>query len=274
MILDGRKIADEILAEVREMVNKDNLSLKLSVVLVGDNKVSLSYISQKKESCIKTGIDFDLYQFDKDISQDDLRKEIERINENSSGVIIQLPLPLSLNGQEVLNMIPKEKDIDILSEIRLGKFYAGDFDLLPPVVGAISHVFSKEEISLKDKYVVLIGSGKLVGKPLSIWLMAQGATISVLNKGTKDISSFIKEADIVISGAGSSNLIKGEMVKEGSIAIDAGSSIEVGRVSGDFEKETVTKKTSLFLPVPGGIGPITTACLIDNLVKLNKFYGN
>ncbi len=274
MILDGRKIADEILLRIRERVDKEKLSLKLSVVLVGDNKVSLSYISQKKESCIKAGVDFNLFQFNGDISQDDLKKEIEEINKKSSGVIIQLPLPSSLKSQEVLNMIPKEKDIDILSEDRLGKYYAGDFYFLPPVVGAVAHVISKEKISLKDKYIVLVGSGKLVGKPLSIWLMAEGATISVLNKGTKDLESFIKKADIIISGAGSSNLIKGEMIKDGVIAIDAGSSIEVSRVSGDFENKTVAKKASLFLPVPGGIGPITTACLIDNLIKLNELYGN
>jgi len=272
MILDGKKIAHEIVSDFKESIR--GLDLKLSVVLVGDNPVSLSYISQKKKIALEAGISFEVYRFDKNIIFTNLLEEIREIISKSSGVIIQLPLPSKFNTQELLNLIPREKDIDLLSANSLGNFYTGDFSVLPPVVGAISYIFSKNNIDLKGKNVAVIGAGRLVGKPLALWLMSSGATISVLNKKTKNMSFFIKNADIIISGTGQADLINGDMVKVGVIAIDAGSSIEDGKISGDFNKKSIIPKASLFSTVPGGVGPITIACLLENLVKLNNTYGS
>lgn len=272
MILDGKKIAQEIISDLKKKIH--NQDLKLSVVLVGDNPVSLSYISQKKKMALEMGVFFEIYHFNKDIDFLNLSEKIKKIVSESSGVIIQLPLPSKFNIQEVLNLIPKEKDIDFLSVDSLGKFYTGDFSILPPVVGAVSYIFLKNNIDLKSKNVVIIGVGRLVGKPLALWMMSSGATVSILNKRTKDISFFTKNADIIISGAGEPDLIKGNMVKDGVIAIDAGSSIEEGKITGDFHKESILLKASFFSTVPGGIGPITTACLLENLVKLNNMYNS
>ena len=266
-IIDGRRISKDIFQNYKKIIEKNRLKIEMSVILVGNNKVSLSYISQKKRACNTVGISFSLYKFPETIKEVDLIREVSLISKNSSGLIVQLPLPKKINTQKVLDSVPQKKDIDLLSTLSLGKFYSGDFLILPPVVSAISQIIKKEKLKIKGVYVVIIGSGKLVGKPLMIWLASQGATISVLNKKTKNISEFTKRADIIISGAGKVNLIKGDMIKRGAILIDAGSSIEKGSIKGDVHIESVKKRAGLVSLVPGGIGPITTACLIKNLVE-------
>ncbi len=268
-IIDGTKIAEEIISKVKKKVENNKLKLRLSVVLVGNNKASLSYISQKEKFAHKAGIDFSLYRFPEKTKQQELIKNIEKISKLTFGLIVQLPLPKNLNDQEVLNSIPKEKDIDILSEDNLGKFYTGDFNILPPVVKAVDCILNKEKISVKGKNVAIIGAGKLVGKPLAVYLMKKKATVCVINEFTKNKIYFTKKSDIIISGVGKQNLIKSNMVKRNVIAIDAGFSLVNKKIKGDFS-ESVYKKALKYTKVPGGIGLITTACLIDNLIKINE----
>lgn len=269
--IDGKKIAEEILRRVKKEIEKNHLKLKMAVVLIGNDPVSLSYISQKRKSAEEAGIGFGLHQFPQKIQKKELTEKINEINKKYSGTIIQLPLPSKFQNsvQEIMNLISEEKDIDILSEKRLGKFYCGDFSVLPPVVGAVSRILKNEKISLKEKHVVLVGFGRLVGKPLSFWFARQGVTLSIVNKSTPRIDFFTKKADILISGTGKPGLIRPDMVKKGVIAIDAGSSSENGEIKGDMEL-AVGRKALLFSPVPGGIGPVTSACLIENLLKLNQ----
>ncbi len=267
--INGNEIAEKIIKKAEKRIKKDCLKLKMVVVLIGDDPVSLSYISQKKKYAEKAGVEFSLYQFSKKIKEKDLTKEIEKISKSCSGVIIQLPLPVNLETQKVLDVVPQKKDIDLLSTQSLGKFYGQDFSILPPVVQAIKIVLNENKISVKQKNISIIGFGRLIGKPLSFWLASSGATISIINESTKNPSFFTKKADVLISGVGKAGLIKGNMVKERVIAIDAGSSFSKGKIKGDFN-ESIQKKASLYAPVPGGIGPITTACLIQNLIKMQN----
>lgn len=207
------------------------------------------------------------------MSFSELKKEIQNIcaNPENSGVVIQLPLPshLRVGDQEILDIVPPEKDPDVLSENNLGRFYSGTLSVLPPVVGAIFHLFKNYKISPKGRNVLLVGTGRLVGFPLAVWLLKEEATVSAINKFTKNMSSFTKKADIIISGVGRPGLIKGAMIKKGAIIIDAGSSSENGRTIGDVDLESAAKKAKYISPVPGGVGPLTVACLFENLVKLN-----
>ena len=155
-----------------------------------------------------------------------------------------------------------------MSEINSNKFYGGDFSVLPPVVGAVNYIFKENKISVKGKNVVLVGYGRLVGKPLFFWLTFRGAIVLVVNKTISGVSLSTPKADILISGVGKPNLIKESMIKKGVIAVDVGSGFQEGKIVGDFDK-SVFKKASIITPVPGGVGPVTTACLIENLVKLN-----
>lgn len=267
-IIDGNKIADKILSDVRKRILEKDLNLKLDVILVGQNQISLSYISQKEKACEKAGVKFQLHSFPATIKNEDLKNNIEKISCNSSGLIIQLPLPTSIKTQEILNVVPGKKDIDVLSELSLGKFYANNCPL-PPTIKAISCILSQEKVSLREKVVVVVGTGRLVGKPLIVWLISQGATILVANKNTSNIIDLTKKADVLISGTGVSGLINEKMIKRGAIVVDAGTSVEEGTLRGDINPEGISSRTAIFSPVPGGLGPITTACLIENLLEFN-----
>jgi len=285
-ILDGKNLSGEILENLKKRlqpthrvlppcgrapIKKKKLRLRLAVVQVGENPVSKIFINQKKKACEKTGINFKLFKFPTEVGPLSLKKEIKKIVQNplNSGVIIQLPLPKEFFPEEFLNLIPEKKDIDVLSEKSLGKFYQGTLSILPPTVSGISRLLKNYKIKVKGKNVVIMGAGRLVGNPLVLRLLQQEATISVLNEFTKDIPSFTKEADILISGVGKPDLIIGGMVKKGVVVIDAGTAIKKGKLAGDVDFKSVSKKVSYITPVPGGVGPVTVACLIENLVELN-----
>lgn len=249
-ILNGKKLAEKILDNLKSQVKKKRLKLKLAIVLVNRDPVSAIFIRQKQKACRKVGIDFELFKFSSRISAVKLKKEIRKIAENpdNSGIVIQLPLPRNLNTEKILNLIPAEKNIEILS----------------PVVCGIEHILKEYKISLKGKNIVLVGRGRLVGRPLAGWLRKQKIKFSNIDK--------IKKADIIISGAGKPNLIKGGMVKKGAIVIDAGTSFGQGKLLGDVDFKNVSKKASYITPVPGGIGPMTVACLLKNLVWTYTYF--
>lgn len=271
VILDGKKLSKKILKNVAKEVKKKHLSLKLAVVLVGDNLVSMSYTNKKQQACRAVGIDFQLFHFFSNIDNSELKKEIKKIvdDKNISGIIVQLPLPLKFNTSEILNLIPPEKDIDVLSDISFEKFSKNTLPILPPVVGAIKHLLGEYKISIKNKKIALIGKGRLVGKPLSVWLTNSKINFFIIDKNTDDISKFTKESDIVISGAGCAGLIREYMIKPGAVLIDVGTSSEEGKAKGDIDPLSY-KKSSYIAPVPGGVGPVTVAILIENILKLKS----
>ena len=269
-ILDGKRLSEKILLRLKKEAK--GLNLKLAVVLVGKEPASQLFLNQKKKACEKFGIGFELFKFPSKIGTSELKRKVAKIAKrlDISGIIIQLPLPKKIKSQEILNLIPPKKDVDVLSETNLGKFYQGTFSFLPPTVGAIVYILKNYRIKLKGKNIVLVGGGELVGKPLSLWLLRKGATFSVVNKFTKNLTSFTRKADILISGAGKPNLIKGSMVKKNAVIIDCGSGKLKGKVRGDVDFESVSKKASYIAPVPGGVGPMTVAIVLWNLVKMNK----
>lgn len=271
-ILNGKKLAQEILENLKKEIKKKKLKLRLVVLRIGENPISQIFINQKKKACESVGIDFKIYNFKAGIGIQGLKKEIAKIvsNPNNSGIIIQLPLPKNLDTQEILNTIPQEKDVDVLSEDSLGKFYQGILKISPPTVNGILHLLKNYRVKLKGKNIVVVGAGRLVGFPLAIQFLKEKSTLSVLNEFTKDASSFIKKADILVVGVGRPNLIRANMVKKGVTVIDAGCSIWKGRLVGDVDFKNVSKKADYITPVPGGVGPLTVACLLENLVKLQK----
>ena len=270
MIINGRELSEEILLKLKKKAK--GLNSKLAVVLIGENKASEIFTKKKEEACEKAGIDFELFKFSSKVKKEKLKKEILKIAKNPkvSGLIIQLPLPSKIKEEEILNLIPPKKDVDILSGKSLKKFSQGDFDILPPTVGAVSFLLKKFKIKIKGKNVVLVGAGRLVGKPLSIWFLKNKANVTVVNKLVKNISFFTKKADILISGAGEPNLIKGNIVKKGVFVLDFGSGKLKGKIKGDVDFKSVSKKASYISPVPGGMGPLTVVMVLENLIKMKK----
>jgi len=272
MIVDGKQLAQEIIEGLKLEFNKITGKTRLAVVLVGQDPASLSFIKQKQKIAQTLGIEFKLYQYPEDIKVKDLRKKVGEICKVTAnkGVVVQLPLPSHINNQVILNAILKEKDVDVLCEKNLGAYYLNRLNVLPPVVSVIAYIIKKYEVDVSGKNVLIIGRGNLVGKPASMYFINQGATVISTNKHTSDLESFIKKADIIVSGAGQPDLIKGDMVKDGVVIFDAAVVEESGKLTGDCDFESVSKKASLITPVPGGIGPMTVAMLYMNLLILIK----
>ncbi|MBI2609817.1 bifunctional 5,10-methylenetetrahydrofolate dehydrogenase/5,10-methenyltetrahydrofolate cyclohydrolase [Candidatus Giovannonibacteria bacterium] len=271
MIIDGRALAQKIKDSLRAEVLSFNKKIRLAVIKVGSDSVMERFISQKKKVAEEIGIDVRIYEFLEDISTNKLREkvsEIVHITEND-GVIIQLPLPPQINSQYILDAIIPEKDPDMLSSKSWGAFATGKSKILPPVVGAIKTILDESKISPKGKNIVIVGAGKLVGKPAATWFLNQGATASVVDENTKNPHDFTTKADIIVTGAGKPGIIKPEMVKEGVIAIDAGTSESAGKLVGDIDPE-IADKASIYSPVPGGVGPLTVVYLFKNLIDLSK----
>jgi len=271
-ILDGRKLANKILSSIKRAVKNQRLKLRLAVILVGNGAISKIFIHGIEKDSSKVGVDFNLYEFPAKINQQKLKEEIDKIVRNSvnSGIVVQLPLPKKFSPEEILNLIPQEKDINVLSEKSLGKFYQGTLKILPPTVEGILALLKNYKIKILGKDVAIIGVGRLVGLPLAIQLLKEKATVSALNEFTKDSPFFTKKADILISGVGKPNLIKENMIKKGAVVIDAGTVMKNGKLMGDVDFKSVSKKAKCITPVPGGVGPLTVACLLKNLVKLSK----
>lgn len=247
IILDGKKLSRKILEDLREKVKKRGKKLKLAAVLVGKDPNSLVFLRQKEKACRKVGVDFRLYQFPESISQGALEEEVKKIGGKiNHGILVQLPLPKHIDVQEILNLIPLKKDVE--------KFF-------PPVLAGILELFKKYQIKFKGKNVVVVGRGRLVGGPVAEWMEKHGAKVFVVDKKTRNILKIIKKADIIISGVGKKNLIKGNMVKRGVVVVDA---------AGDIDQKGVAEKASYLTPTPGGIGPMTVAMLLKNLILLSK----
>jgi len=267
IILDGKKLAEKILSKIEKEVKKMS-SLKLAVILVGNNQSSLKFIEQKKKAAEKIGVKFNLYKFDSKINNKNLVEKIKKIANNKSvnGIVVQLPLPSHINTTKILNAIPKKKDPDALS--------VDNYLVEPPAASGIIKIIREYKIKMKDKRVVIVGKGRLVGRPLALMMKKNGGKIIVCDKNTKNLASQTIKADILISAAGKPHLIKENMVKKGAVVIDAGFSKINNKLTGDVDFEGVKKKTSYITPVPGGVGPLTVAMLFSNLIKLAKLQIN
>lgn len=272
IILDGKKLAEKILNKLKKEIKSRRLKLKLAVVLVGKDFSSRIFVKQKEKAAKKIGVGFRLYRFSERINSEKLKKEVKRIAEDNlnSGIVIQLPLPKNINTSGILNVIPKGKDIDILSDASFRDFSEGKSLILPPTAEAVNYLLKEYKIRLRNKKIIIVGTGRLVGKPLSFWFKKQKSDFLTLDEKTKNNDIFIKKADILISGVGKPNLIKGDMIKEGVVAIDFGGGRFGNGVVGDINFKSVSRKASYIAPVPGGVGPMTVACLFKNLVRLNK----
>lgn len=268
--VNGNNLADNILQELKKTKLKN---LSLGVVQVGENPISNSFIKKKQEVAQKLGINCSIFSFEKDITNRRLRKQLAILAKNNhiSGLLIQLPLPKHLNTQYILDSIPINKDVDVLSSKALGRFYTNKSKVKPPIVKAVLRVLEEYDIKIASQEIALIGNGRLVGKPLGIELAREKATISILHSKTQDITKFTKQADIIISGAGQPKLIDVTMLKKGAVVIDAGLSCSLDReIQGDVSTDNFNKKVKLFVPAKGGLGPITVAMVMQNIVLLNN----
>lgn len=263
MLVNGKQIANRIKDEIRELL-KTSGPKSLAIFYVGQNPVIDSYVNLKKRVGAELGIDVEVLRFEAEVSEKYLLDEISEANEKYSGIIVQLPLPENLNKEKILNTVKPKLDVDMLSITAYENFKNGVTEKLPTVVGAVKAIFDEHDIDLTKKKIVVVGKGLLVGKPISTWIKREGADCDVVDRESDDLIEKVNQADVIISGAGVPSLIKPEMIKDGVILIDAGTSTSSGRITGDID-QACYDKASIVSGVPGGVGPITVVNLFKNL---------
>lgn len=272
MIIDGKKIAAEIVVELKKRPKPEKF---FAAVLVGENSESVSFLKQKEKVAKELGVDFRLYSFPAEIKQDALRKEVLKIanHKTCGGVIVQLPLPEHINKHYVLNAIPREKDVDVLGGRALGAFYTGRNPILPPACGVIQKIFGIMNYELGIMKAAIIGRGFLIGKPVAMYLMDKVAELAVFTSKTENLRGKLKNFDIIISGVSKENLFSVEDIKENALVIDFGyAKGQNGKLVGDFNPLTnnlqLTTHNFYYTPTPGGAGPILIAQLFENFYTL------
>ena len=272
-VLDGVAAAKVIRHEVSQAVAKLKNKPGLATVLVGEDPGSRSYVNGKHRDCSQVGINSIRIELPQNVSQAELLKEIDDLNRSNecSGFIVQLPLPSHIDTNKVLSAIDPDKDADGLHPTNLGKLVLSQSGVIPCTPRAIVELLRKNEISLSGKEVVIIGRGTTVGRPLSLLLSSKGidATVTILHSKSSDIRSHTKRADIVIAALGRAHFLTADMVKEGVVAIDVGITRTSEGLVGDIDPGVV-KVASAIAPMPGGVGPMTRAMLLSNLLALHK----
>lgn len=279
MILDGKKLAGEIKEglkkEIEELVGKGNPKPGLAMVMVGENKASTIYVSSKIKYCEEIGIESKLIKFPKEIDEETLLNEIEKLNSNNEihGILVQLPLPEHISAIKVIETISPTKDADCFTEENLGKLFLNlKNGVYPCTPEGIIELLDHYELEIEGRDVVILGRSNIVGKPLALMFINRGGTVTICNSKTKALGEKIKKADIVISAIGHKHFITGEMIKEGAIVVDVGINRTEEKIYGDVDFESVKEIASYITPVPGGVGPMTVAMLFKNCINLYKKY--
>ncbi len=272
-ILSGKEIAKgieiDLVEEVRKLKADHGITSGLATVLVGSDPASRLYIEMKEKACKRVGIRSERHEFAENTTELEVTKWIEELNADKKihGIMVQLPLPEHVDREGVLEAIAPEKDVDGLTSTNLGKVAWGDEYLAPATPKGIVSLLETAEIELEGKNVVIVNHSNILGKPLALMLLNRFATVEVCHVKTRDLGEHTRRADILVVAVGKANLITADMVKEGAVVIDAGISRSLGKVCGDVDFEAVKEKCSAITPVPGGVGPMTVAMLLQNTLN-------
>jgi methylenetetrahydrofolate dehydrogenase (NADP+)/methenyltetrahydrofolate cyclohydrolase len=269
MIVDGKAIAAELRARIRTAVGALPRHPKLALVIVGNERSTEAFVRVKSRAAAEVGIEILFERFHEDAKEADVAAVLERLAQDATvdGIVLQLPLPKRLDAQMLTSLIPVSKDVDVLSREAIAKFRMGELPILPPVAGAIQEILERSHVDVAGKDTLVIGHGRLVGAPVALLLRHNHAHVTVIDRPIADLATYTKEADIIISGAGVPGLIRPEMLREGVVLIDAGTSSDGGAIVGDAIGECA-QKASVFTPVPGGVGPVTVAMLLKNCYRM------
>ena len=274
-IIDGKIISgsvkDRVAKEVAELKQK-GITTGLAVIIVGEDPASKVYVANKKKACEALGIISEEYALPENTTQEELLALIDTLNKKESinGILCQLPLPKHLNEDEVINAILPEKDVDAFHPQNVGKIMLGDYDFVPCTPAGIMEMLDYEGIDITGKTCVVIGRSNIVGKPMGMLLLHKNGTITICHSRTKDLASVCKKADILVAAVGRPNFVTADMVKDGAVVIDVGINRVDGKLVGDVDFNAVKDKCAAITPVPGGVGPMTIAMLMQNTVTASE----
>jgi len=276
VIIDGKELAKKIRANLKiecEELKKKNINSKLAVIMVGEDPASKVYVRNKSRACEDVGIKYEEYLLDSKITQKELIELIEKLNNDKTinGILLQSPIPSNLDINEAFRTISPEKDVDGFNPINVGKLVLNQDTFVSCTPYGIMKMFEEYDIDLTGKNVVILGRSNIVGKPLIHCCLNKNATVTSCHSKTQNIAQKAKEADVLISAIGKANFVTADMVKDGAVVIDVGiNRLDNGQITGDVDFESVKEKASYITPVPGGVGPMTIAMLMNNVIKATR----
>ena len=274
-LIDGKIVSaavkDRVKAEVAELKEK-GISVGLAVILVGEDPASKIYVANKKKACEDLGIKSFEYVLPADTTQEQLLSLINTLNQekNVNGILCQLPLPKGLDDQTVINAISAQKDVDAFHPANVGKIMIGDYDFVPCTPAGVMEMLKYEGIEVEGKNCVVIGRSNIVGKPMNMLLLHKNGTVTTCHSRTVDLKEVCLRADILVAAVGKAKFVTADMVKPGAVVIDVGMNRADGKLCGDVDFDTVKEKASYITPVPGGVGPMTIAMLMQNTLTAAK----
>lgn len=275
-VINGKELAKDLREEMKQEVTAlkdEGITPHLTVVLVGDNPASKSYVSGKKKACEETGISSEIITMPATASEAELLEVIDKLNADDAvhGILVQLPLPEQIDEDRVIEAITPAKDVDGFHPINIGRMMTGKDTFLPCTPYGIVRMLKSRNIQIEGKHVVVLGRSNIVGKPVGQLLLNENATVTYCHSRTPDLAAFTKDADILVVAIGKAHVIGAEHIKEGAVVIDVGvNRIEDGSLTGDVDFEAAKEKASYITPVPQGVGPMTITMLLENTIKSAK----
>lgn len=276
IIIDGKELAKKIRSELKnevvELKNK-GINPKLAVIMVGDDKASKVYVKNKSKACEECGINYEEFLMDKDIDMEELLETIDKLNKRDDihGILLQSPIPSNLDINQAFNKINHKKDVDGFNPINVGKLSIGEDCFVSCTPAGVIKMLEEYNIEIEGKNVVIIGRSNIVGKPLIQCILRKNGTVTMCHSRTKNIKQITKNADILIAALGKPKFVTQDMIKDGAVIIDVGiNRTEDGKLVGDVDFENIKNNASYITPVPGGVGPMTIAMLMTNVVKAAK----
>ncbi|CAC8017846.1 bifunctional methylenetetrahydrofolate dehydrogenase/methenyltetrahydrofolate cyclohydrolase FolD [Staphylococcus aureus] len=275
-ILDGKQIAKDYrqgLQDQVEALKEKGFTPKLSVILVGNDGASQSYVRSKKKAAEKIGMISEIVHLEETATEEEVLNELNRLNNDDSvsGILVQVPLPKQVSEQKILEAINPDKDVDGFHPINIGKLYIDEQTFVPCTPLGIMEILKHTDIDLEGKNAVVIGRSHIVGQPVSKLLLQKNASVTILHSRSKDMASYLKDADVIVSAVGKPGLVTKDVVKEGAVIIDVGNTPdENGKLKGDVDYDAVKEIAGAITPVPGGVGPLTITMVLNNTLLAEK----
>ncbi|CAC9022079.1 Methenyltetrahydrofolate cyclohydrolase [Staphylococcus aureus] len=275
-ILDGKQIAKDYrqgLQDQVEALKEKGFTPKLSVISVGNDGASQSYVRSKKKAAEKIGMISEIVHLEETATEEEVLNELNRLNNDDSvsGILVQVPLPKQVSEQKILEAINPEKDVDGFHPINIGKLYIDEQTFVPCTPLGIMEILKHADIDLEAKNAVVIGRSHIVGQPVSKLLLQKNASVTILHSRSKDMASYLKDADVIVSAVGKPSLVTKDVVKEGAVIIDVGNTPdENGKLKGDVDYDAVKEIAGAITPVPGGVGPLTITMVLNNTLLAEK----
>jgi len=275
MVIDGKQLAEELRNNLKEKISKIDVKKKpgLTVILIGEDPASQIYVKNKEKFANEIGINSKVLRFDSDITEEKLKDEIKKLNldENVHGILVQLPLPKHINQRDIIETIDPKKDVDGFHPINVGNLSSGNDTMIPCTPLGCFYLIKKVIKNLNGMNAVVIGRSNINGKPMTQLLLRENCTVTIVHSKTKNIEAICKNADLVVAAVGIANMVKADWLKKDAVVIDVGiNRMEIDgkkKLVGDVDFENVKDKVKAITPVPGGVGPMTIACLLENTLK-------